>query len=206
MHPSTEKRGLKRQVWWIVIVALALAATASTYLVVRAYQGDAQLNVVNPKLRGSLPPPRQTWPPLAGIEGIAPKFPSVSTMQGEVSMLVATCIDCRSGDVIGGFLGRLAPGDIPDAISVHVIAWDGNVDQWSSRSRINLKQTTIHSVTDEASAIKVQRTLGIGSRSGQEASGAIMLFDTSAVWRSTFAIGQLSRDDIRHDLEQLASE
>lgn len=184
----------------LLVVVVAFAA-------LRSGGGAAgEENAVNEGLRGSLPPAGLSWPDLAGVEGIDPPVPATEALSGSAAMLVATCADCRSGDVMGGFLGRLAADDLPDGAHVHVVAWGGDVAAWAERMRIDRERMVVHDASDERAAEAVQRMLGIAPRAGQEESGAAMLYDTTGTWRSTFALGQLDRAGIAHDLARLGRE
>lgn len=184
----------------VLVVLLALAAWL-------ALREDGEANVVNEGLRGSRPPADQPWPgQLASFGGIEPAFPLRGEVAGAPSMLVATCVECRSGDVIGGFLARLEPGDLPEDARAVVLTWGGDQGEWVDEHGIDAEQFELHhaapgEATDEARAV-----LGIGPVEGGEESGIAYLHDTRGRRRSTYFIGQLDREDIAHDLERLARE
>lgn len=189
----------------VVVEAVVVLAALGAWLLLRSDADRA--NVVNDGLRGSRPPADQPWPgQLASFGGISPPFPLRGEVAGEATMLVATCVDCRSGDVIGGFLARLGPGDLPDDARVVVLTWDGDQAAWVEEHGIDEERFELHrtqpgEATDEARAI-----LGIGSVEGAEESGIAYLHDTRGRWRSTYFLGQLDREDVAHDLGRLADE
>lgn len=201
---------MRRIVWWLVVIdVVVLAVVLGVWLALRASGGsDERGNVVNAGLRGSRPPAGQRMPDLSGIEGIAPPVPSPRALRGSSVALVGTCMTCRSGDVYGGYLGRLEESDRPDGSRIVVIGWDGDAEVWRDSWRIakdgGPAGIELHVATTEAAADEVRRALGVGARAGSEESGVVYLYDSRGRWRSTFFLGQLNRDDIRYDLEQLA--
>jgi hypothetical protein len=187
----------------LVVVDLGLLVAALVlWSTLHGHQDD---NVVNPGLRGSRPPAGQHMPDLSSVDGIEPGAPAPATLRGSAVMLVATCMECRSGDVIGGFLGRLTPDDLPGDARVVVFVWGGDEGAWLRQSRIgvgDVKPTILH-VQAPAALARVRSTFGIGSVGGAEESGITFLYDTKGRWRSTYFLGQLDRDDIAHDLRVL---
>ena len=183
----------------LVIVCAALAL----WFVLR---DDPATNAVNDGLRGSKPPAGQSWPMLADVDGIAPAFPSRATVDGHATMLVATCASCRSGDVIGGFLGRLGDG-LPRDARVVVLTWNGDQGAWAERWKVgDVPNLELHEARTPAAIAAVRRELGIGPVDGAEESGIAFLHDARGRWRSTFFVGQLDREDVGHDLERLRGD
>ncbi len=166
-------------------------------------RGESDSNAVNPGLRGSTPPAGQVWPALAEVDGITPVFPTRDDVEGRATMLVATCAECPSGDVIGGFLGRLGEDALPEDARVVVLTWRGDQATWAKRWHIDDERFELHDVADGAPLAAVRRSLGIGSVDGAEESGIAFLHDTEGRWRSTFFAGQLDREDVAHDLAEL---
>lgn len=189
----------------VVVDLVVLAAIIAAWALMR---GDERGNVVNEGLRGSLPPAGQSWPDeLAAVTAIEPPLPSRDELApGSPAMIVATCAQCRSGDVIGGFLGRLGGDDLPEGSSVHVVAWGGDVDAWVARWGIDAERIAVHDANPAAATRAARRTFGIGPVDGAEESGMAFLFDPAGAWRATYAVGQLDRGDIAHDLAALSSE
>lgn len=165
---------------------------------------DERANAVNDDLRGSRPPSGQVWPEFAKVAGIVPAFPARADVEGRATALVATCTECRSGDIIGGFLGRLGPDDLPEDARVVVLTWGGDQTAWADRWQFaDEPRFELHEVTGDRTIARVRRTLGIGPVDGAEESGIAFLHDTRGRWRSTFFVGQLDREDVAHDLAAL---
>lgn len=184
----------------VVVVLAALGA----WLLLR---GAGEANVVNDGLRGSRPPADRPWPgQLASFGGIVPPFPLRGEVAGEATMLVATCVDCRSGDVFGGFLGRLGPRDLPADSRVVVLTWGGDQRAWVEEHGIDRDRFELHEAQPGEATEEARVILGIGPVRGAEESGIAFLHDTRGRWRSTYFLGQLDREDIAHDLERLAAE
>jgi hypothetical protein len=184
------------------VVLLVLAVGAWTALHEDATDGNA----ANPGLRGSLPPAGARMPDLSGITGIEPPMPAPNELRGQAVALAATCMECRSGDVLGGFLGRMVADDVPRGATLLVLGWDGDPAAWTREWRIGAGDLhpDVHVARTKAAADEVRQRLGIGSVDGAEESGITFLYDRSGRWRSTYFLGQLDRDDIRHDLRVLA--
>lgn len=202
---SAQRRARTRRiVRWLVLVDLVvvLAVVAIWLLAVR---GDSQENVANPGLRGSKPPAGQTWPKLASVDGITPPFPSRADVDGAATVLVATCVDCRSGDIIGGFLGRIAPDALPRDARIVVLTWSGDPSAWAKQWNLDPSRLELHAVAagDDAALARVRTAVGIAPVQGAEESGIAFVYDPAGIWRSTFFIGQLKVDDIAHDLSEL---
>lgn len=190
-----------------VLVAADLLVVGAAICLWVAFHGDPESNAVNDGLRGSRPPAGQVWPDLATERGIAPPFPDRDAIRGHATMLVATCADCPSGDIIGGFLGRLDDDALPDDAHVIVLTWGGDQAEWAARWKLDaVPQLELHAATNAQAVARVRRTLGIGPVDGAEESGIAFLHDTAGRWRSTFFVGQLQREDVRHDLERLAPD
>lgn len=172
-----------------------------------ALRGDDRANLVNEGLRGSRPPADQPWPgQLASSGAIEPAFPLRGDVAGEAAMLVATCVDCRSGDVFGGFLGRLRADDLPEEARVVVLTWGGDQAAWVEEHGIDDERFELHHARGGEAADEARAVLGIGPIAGAEESGIAYLHDKRGRRRSTYFIGQLDREDIAHDLERLGRE
>ncbi len=186
----------------LVLVDLVIVGAAIVlWMMVRE---DERANAVNDGLRGSRPPAGQSWPDLANVAGIDPAFPTGDDVTGQPTMLVATCATCRSGDVIGGFLGRLGDDALPPDARVVVLTWGGDQTAWATRWKLDaLSRLELHEVAGAESVARVRRTLGIAPVDGAEESGIAFLYDPRGRWRSTFFVGQLDREDVAHDLERL---
>ena len=116
------------------------------------------------------------------------------------AVLLATCLDCRSGDLVGGFLGLLGSDAAPGGAPVHVIAWGGDVAAWRSEWRVP-SSYVVHAAVSEAGAARVRRALGVEEREDADLQyGFARVYDASGRWRSTFHVGQLDRAQLRHDL------
>ncbi|MCW2924031.1 MAG: hypothetical protein JWM98_1435 [Thermoleophilia bacterium] len=188
----------RRIVRRLVVVDLVVLGAVAIFWVLAQGSGDDRANVVNGELRGSKPPAGQTVPDLARVAGVEPRFPAPAKLRGRPLMIVGTCIDCRSGQVIGGFLGRLGADDIPDGVRVVVVGWDGDAATWRTEQHIP-GAFEIHVARNAAATSAVQDGL-----EGITESGRAYLYDASGRWRSTFHLGQMDRDDVLHDLERLA--
>lgn len=193
----------------VVIDLLVVAAAAAAWVLLTG--GDERANAVNAGLRGSRPPEGQL-PDLSSV-AMTPAFPDPGTLEGTVVAIAATCRACRSGDVLGGFLGRLQRGDVPAGAQLHVVAWSGaemgrpsmTSDTWGERWRIGARQRVIvHDVRSAGGAAAVQRRLGIGDGVTHPSSGVVYAYDEHGRWRSSWFLGQLDRGDLRHDLRELA--
>ncbi len=189
----------------VAVDVVLLVVGVALWLALRG--GDERENAVNQGLRGSTPPAGQVWPgDLATLTDIEPAFPVRGDVAGAPAMLVSTCIDCRSGDVIGSFLGRIEPGDLPDEARALVLVWDGDPAAWSKRYAIDAERFELLHARTPFAVEGIRTRLGIGSVTGEEPSGAAFLYDPKGYWRSTFALGQLDRDDVAHDLRELGRD
>jgi hypothetical protein len=183
----------------LVDVAVVLAALCLWFVL----RDDPRENVANEGLRGSVPPAGRSWPDLAEVDGIAPSFPTIEDVRGTATMLVATCADCRSGDIIGGFLGRLAEDELPEDARVVVLTWEGDQRNWATRWRVDGERFELHAAAPGAATDRVRLELGIGKVGDAEESGIAFLHDGRGRWRSSFFVGQLVADDVAHDLREL---
>ena len=186
----------------LAVEVVVLLAAAGVWLVMR--QDDAKENVLNDGLRGSRPPAGQHMPPLNDVKSITPPVPRQQEFEGSAVQLIATCLDCTSGEIIGGYLGRLTRDDIPAGARVLVVGWDGDVEAWQRRWRVDDELVDVH-VTNHPGMTRFLRELfGIAPRGGAEESGITFLYDTRGRWRSTYFLGQLDREDVAHDLRVLS--
>lgn len=200
--PFVRRRIVPRIVKVMLLVDLvAVLAALAIWFGVR---DDGEENVVNDGLRGSKPPSGQRMPDLREARGLEPAAEAPAAYRGTPVVLFATCMDCRSGDVFGGYLGRLGAKDLPDGARAVVVAWNGDVEAWRREWGIDDERLEVHVAPGEQDAAVLRTRLGIGGRAGNEESGIAFLYDPSGRWRATYFLGQLDREDIRHDLEELA--
>ncbi|MCW2962585.1 MAG: hypothetical protein JWM90_2972 [Thermoleophilia bacterium] len=193
----TKRRAISRR----TVKLLVLAELAVLLLAVGAFillRGDDETNVVNAGLRGSLPPQDQVWPDLSDLQ-LVPPAPSRKDVAGGPAMLVATCLECRSGDLFGGFLARLTTGDLPANARVVVVGWEGEAAAWRAEWRLG-PQVEVHVAETPETSAQARLVLRTGE------SGSAFLHDPTGGWRATYASGQLDVEDVRHDLEQLGSD
>lgn len=186
-----------------LLVLADLVVVCAAILLWMFLRDDDRSNAVNDELRGSRPPAGQSWPDLTHVAGIEPAFPTRPDVAGRATMLVATCAKCRSGDIIGGFLGRLGSDTLPAEARVVVLTWGGDQAAWARRWNVDATRVELHGVSGSEAVDRVRRTLGIGPVKGAEESGITFLHDTRGRWRSSFYVGQLDREDVAHDLERL---
>ena len=180
----------------LVDVAVLLAAVV-VYVVLG--RGDARENVANVGLRGSRPPAHQTMPDLSNIRGVVPAVPAPAAFRGDVTLLVATCMQCPSGDVIGGALRRLADRDLPDHARIVVVAWSGDVAAWRAEWKLPAS-LPIHVVRSPSSVPTMKVRLGIGD------NGFGYLYGRTGAWRASYAVQLLQPDDVLHDMRVLADQ
>lgn len=193
--PSPNRRFLVGHGLVKVLVIAEIVALIAAYLLWTELRPDARENAANPGLRGSLPPAGAVVAPLDQVAGIQPTVPPPATLGP--AAIVATCLDCRSGDVIGGFLGRLPLEDVPEGARIVVVGWGGDARAWRAEWSVP-RQIGIHVARSAPAAAALRRRLGVGE------SGMILLLDERGTWRSTFHLGQIDRDDMLHDLRRLA--
>ncbi|MCW2956741.1 MAG: hypothetical protein JWO69_1610 [Thermoleophilia bacterium] len=180
----------------VVVDVVLLVVILAIWLAMR---DDDRENVVNDGLRGSLPPAGEVFPDVASVGGIRPKFPTGAQLAGTPVVLVATCVDCRSGDIIGGFLSRLGAEELPDTARVLVVGWNGDVGAWRRTWKIP-RSIEVHGATNVEATARVRSLLRTGE------SGNAFLHDTRGIWRASYALGQLDVDDVLHDLDELGAD
>jgi hypothetical protein len=156
----------------------------------------ARLLGVDAELRGSTPPAGQVLPDLSNVAGVKPAFPAPVELRGQAVLLVATCIDCRSGDIVGRVLASVDPAAVGKA-QLHAIAWGGSPRSWRGEWGIGAN-VSVHGVAPP-SDVAIARQLRVGE------SGVAFLYDAQGRWRVTYHLGQLSAPDIEHDLRQLGA-
>lgn len=194
--PANRRLAARRWVKVLVLVdILVVVAAVVLYLVLG--RSDERENVANVGLRGSRPPAGQTVPDLSKVEGLTPPFPAPRSLRGDVTLLVATCMRCPSGDVIGGALRRLAGRDLPDNARIEVIGWDGDVSAWRAEWKLPAR-LPIHVVEGASPVSNIKVRLGIGT------NGFGYLYDRSGRWRASYAVQLLQPDDVIHDMRALA--
>jgi hypothetical protein len=181
----------------VLVDVVVLAAAITTFALM--HRSDQRANIANVGLRGSKPPDGQVRPDLSKVDGIIPAMPSAQSLRGHTVFLVSTCMDCPSGEIIGGALRRLAARDLPSGTRVEVVAWQGDVAKWRSDWHIP-SSVPIHVVTGAASIFDVKRTLGIGD------NGFGYLYDPKGTWRASYAVQLLQPDDIVHDMGVVAHD
>jgi hypothetical protein len=182
----------------IADLAILLAIVAAWAVWAR---DDSRAAVGHDGLHGSVPPTGQRLPDLSSITGVAPRLPTPAALRGRRVLLVGTCFDCRSGDIVGGALRRLAGADLPDDLLVVVAGWGGSVaawrDKWSLPARIEL-----HGATTRASTMRLAAALRLEPDPDQS-SGYAYLYDAHGRWRSSFPAQLMLPDDIGHDVEAI---
>ena len=167
-----------------VIVAASLGV--STTLAARAHRLPGQHR--DTSIWGSHPPRGLYMPALDRIPGIEPPM---ATSHGRAHLVVATCLECRSGSVIGALLGYIDFDRLPQSIDIDVIAWGATASQWASTNELS-SRIRIHAATDSAAG-NVRGVLHLGG------AGAAFLYDSRGVWRATYQAGQMRAQDIEHD-------
>ena len=204
--PVREPSRLRRIVVVLIAVDLVVVfAVLGIWLAMGGQDADDR-NVLNEGLRGSRPPAGETFPKLDAIAGIQPPMPPAAKLRGDAIQLVATCLDCRSGEIIGGYLGRLTRADIPDGARVLLVGWDGDLDAWKRSWNVDEDLVELHAAADARTATALRTRFGIDRRGDAEESGITYLFDPRGRWRASYFIGQLDRGDITADLRTLATE
>ena len=150
---------------------------------------------------GSIPSTSLTFPAteLAGRSDLVPRFPSRRQKSPRPIVIVVTCLDCRSGDVIGGFLGRMTVAGIDDRIDLRVIAIGGNARAWQREWKVPARWI-IHRAPAGSGSQLAASLLRVGE------SGQLQLYDARGHWKSTWHLGQLDITGVRHDLDVLARE
>lgn len=141
--------------------------------------------------RGSKPPSGQRIPDLRGE---LPGFPAPAQMRGGALALAVTCVDCRSGDVFGGFLARLAGEPLPDDSQLRVVGLGGDVEAWREEWSLPA-ELKVHHAAGASRSKAVRQALRMGD------SGVLYVYDRDGRWVSTFHAGQLQREDVLADLE-----
>ena len=162
---------------------------------------DPRASVGNNGLRGSVPPAGQRIPDLASVAGISPRFPSTGSLRGDKVLLVGTCLECQSGDIIGGAMRRLGSADLPDDLRVIVAGWGGKAaawrSKWSLNDRIELHVAAPGAATEQlASELRLQPDV-------ERSSGYGYLYDSRGVWRSSFPVQLILPDDVLHDVDAI---
>jgi len=177
----------------LLVDVVALLAALAIFAVTR---DDPGTNAVNDGLQGSRPPAGRTWPRVDRVE-LDPPLPRRAQLADAPAVLVATCLDCRSGDIIGGFLGLLGADHLPGHAAVHVLAWGGSAKRW--RAEWSLPETyEVHVAASEQESLELRRALAVNE------NGFARVYDPRGRWRSTFHTGQLDREQLRDDLSTLA--
>jgi hypothetical protein len=203
--PVSRPSRIRRIVLLLVAVDIViLAAAVVVWFVLRDDQADG--NVVNEGLRGSRPPAGQQLPDLASMAGVRPAVPAPAELHGDAVQLVATCLECPSGDIIGGYLGRLTREDVPDGARVLLVGWEGDLAAWSERWHVDSRLVELHAASSAAATEALRERFGIERRGDAAESGITFLYDPRGRWRATYFIGQLDREDITHDLGVLADD
>lgn len=142
--------------------------------------------------RGSKPPSGQKMPHLEELPGVPPR----SELVGKRTLVVGTCMDCASGDILGSAVARLFERDFPEDAQLVMITWQGNLDEFRNEWRIP-NTVQIYAMPDEQSRVKAQEMLRIGE------SGYSYLFDSKGTWRSSYPAQLLLPADVLHDLKQI---
>jgi hypothetical protein len=184
---------LRQTVRWLVAVdvMIAVVVTGMFAFGVRPWARNAF------HLRGSTPPAGVSIPAFNRIPGIAPAMPNTSSLRGHAVAVIATCLRCTEGEVFGNVLERLG-GDLPANVRPELIVWGGSEQAWARQWHI-LSAWHVHVATTRAAQLAVkQATFG-----GENAD--LLLYDTHGRWRTTYHLGMLLPQDIRHDLAGLGA-
>jgi hypothetical protein len=176
----------------VTVQAVIVAILAAQLL--GANDRFARMLGMEAELRGSTPPVGQVLPDLSKVPGVKPAMPAPAVLRGHAVLLVATCIECQSGSIVGRTLMGIDPGAVGGA-QLHAVAWGGSADAWSREWGFD-KHVFVHGVA-APSDLTVARRLRVGL------SGVAFLYDAQGRWRATYHLGQLNADDIEHDLRQL---
>lgn len=188
--PDDRRRRLRRIIRIMVAIDVAvLLALAALWLL----KGDELRR--GDSLRGSQPPAGEHMPAYSKLD-LAPSMPKSVALSGHASLVAATCIDCQSGDIYGGFLHLLSQRNLPDGAQLHVIVWGGDADAWRHEWSLP-KRIHVH-VADSGAA-----TTAVKALTHIDDSGIAYLYDDKGMWRSTFHAGQLDADDVTHDLRAI---
>jgi hypothetical protein len=181
----------------VIVVLVAVDVIAVTVAVALWLQGAGPGN--GARYRGSAPAAGLELPvkPLVSSPIFTPPIRAAS-LTGRPVVLVATCLQCRSGDVLGGFLGRLGTAGIPSDLHLQVVGVDGDAKSWRREWSVPARWN-ISVASDVMAGTRFLRTQ---LRTGD--SGQVQLFDARGSWRATWHLGQLSPDDLRHDIQVLA--
>lgn len=182
---------------WLLLGLLAvfivlLSAAAGLWL-----RGAGPLH--DSALRGSIPPDGQRVPAMQQLRSADPGMPSRRSLRGAPILVAASCIDCPSGEIMGGFLARLADRGVPDGTRVVVVGWKGDGNAWRQTSGFPARWKT-HVLTDTSDIASAGHLFHVGQ------NGIVMLYGRDGTWRSTYQLGQLTVDDVRHDLGVLDRE
>ena len=161
-----------------------------------AVRDDPRATHGNDGLRGSIAPAGQRLPDLNSIKGIIPPVPAASSLTGAPLLIVATCFECQSGDVVGGALRRLAAPDLPGDTRIVVVGWGQAGAAWHDRWSLP-KRFVVHEATTPAAIAQAKQTLGV------DETGYAYLYDGRGVWRSSFAVQLMQSEDIVHDMRRL---
>ena len=178
---------MRRVVKLLIVADIVIVLALGIYIVARSDTGG--------RLQGSHPPQGQRMEDLSRLAGITPAFPAPHELRGSPVAVIGTCLECRSGDIIGGFLSRIG-NDIPQGSRVVVLGWDGSIEQFRKQypmgDRIDLYQA------NAAAGAAARKQLHIGE------SGIAYLYDSKGVWRTTWHLGQLDRTGFLDDLASLS--
>jgi hypothetical protein len=181
--------GLVTKLLLAPILVLLVVAVALQFGWVRQATG------IDTQLKGSIPPSGRVLADLSTIDGVSPPIPSPSSDKNRPLLFVATCADCRSGDVIGGFLRRFVLERPPANARIRVVVWSDKGTSFASTHKLPAKPwLTVHTVKPEAQEA-VQSQMKIGD------SGMSFVVGPSGRGGSTFSIGFLKVEDVRHDLK-----
>lgn len=128
------------------------------------------------------------------LDGLKPAI-DLRAHDGPV-LVVATCADCRSGDVWGRVLGDIDTGRVGAASSLHAVTWGGDAGAWQREWQLP-RAVQVHAAS-AGGARAVRRMVHVGE------SGVAFVYDVDGRWRATYHLGQANADDIAHDLRVLS--
>lgn len=178
----------------LAVNAVLLAAIASIWWF--GLRDDPRATHGNDGLRGSIPPRGQVIPDLAGIVGITPAVPTRARLAGSPALIVATCFECQSGDIIGGAMRRLADRGLPRGAQVHVVGWEGDAAAWRRRWSLPV-DFGVHAAGTPAAQTAAKSLLKV------DETGYAYLYDSEGVWRSSFPVQLMQSQDIVHDMRRV---
>lgn len=196
MNKSRRKEKLIRILSIALVINIAIIVAIGIGVFLRSHKSDDRETFGNNGLHGAIVPKNQKLPNLSKVKGIEPAFPSSKKLKGKVVLIVATCLMCRSGDILGGSLQSLGSKKLPNNTQVLIIGWNGDAKKW--RKEWNIPSSySIHTSSSDSSRSAVKDKLHVGD------SGFGFLYDKQGYWRTSYSVQALYPDDVRHDMKML---